>query len=163
MENLLKPRNALMAVGAIAIAGAIAVGAFLAMDNDASASDKDKDPGTGSPTLPVDGEIETVKVPAPILEADVNTAESFPPQYFLRVVSEQSDGCHEFAGYTVTRDGNKVIVDVQNTRPADMTVVLCLMIYKTTESNIALGSDFEPGETYEVIINGEKVTEFEAQ
>jgi hypothetical protein len=158
METMLRPRTALIAIGAIAVAALISVGAAFALNGDDEKAPPG-DPG-GQPTAPAD---DLVVVPADIESADVIVAESFPPQYFLRVVSIQGDGCREFNGYEVTRDGNKVMVDITNTEPKDLTVVLCLMIYKTTESNIALGSDFEAGETYEVIINGEKATEFVAQ
>jgi hypothetical protein len=157
MAYLLNPRTALIAAGAIVLAAALSVGVAFALNGD----DEPADEQTGGlPTAPTD---DVIVVPAPVESVDVSVGESYPPQYFLRVVSVQQDGCRDFHGYEVARDGNKVIVSVSNTQPEDLSVVLCLMVYKTTESNIPLGSDFEPGETYQIIVNGEKVEEFVAQ
>ena len=158
MDTLFKPRTVMIAVGAVVLAAALSIGAAFAMNGDDDEPNDDQ--GGGLPTAPGD---DLVVVPAPIDTVDVVVGESAPPQYFLRVVSIQQDGCRDFDGYEVTRDGNRILVDVTNKQPEDMSVVLCLMIYKTTESNIALGSDFEAGETYEVIVNGEKMQEFVAQ
>jgi hypothetical protein len=112
----------------------------------------------------VDTGWEVVQEPAPIESVgDVVVGESEPEQYFLPVVSAQPNGCHEFDGYTVERSGNRVLVTVNNSVPADLTVVLCSMEFKTTETNVSLGSDFEPGETYVVEVNGEVAGEFTAQ
>ncbi|MEZ4501585.1 MAG: hypothetical protein R3C39_03080 [Dehalococcoidia bacterium] len=111
---------------------------------------------TATPTgtlVPLPGPGETIEVPAPIVSVDVRVAESFPPQYFVEVVSAQPDGCHRFSRYEVSRDGTTVRIDVYNTRPEDLSVVLCTMIYGETTSNVALGSDFESGVEYTLEVN----------
>ena len=102
-------------------------------------------PGPGAPG-------ETVSVRAPIDGVEVNIAESFPPQYFLLVRSGLPNGCARFESYEVSRDGDWIGVEVTNLMPADGTVV-CTQIYGTTETSIALGSDFEPGRTYTIKVN----------
>jgi hypothetical protein len=103
--------------------------------------------------VPLPGPGATVEVPAPIVSVNVSIAESFPPQYFVEVVSAQPDGCHRFSRYEVARDGTTVRIDVYNTRPEDLSVVLCTMIYGETTSNVALGSDFESGVEYTLEVN----------
>ena len=147
-----------MAVGVGAIAGILAVGAVFAI-NDDQKDTRDDVPG-GQPTAPAD---DLVSQPAPIVDAGIDVAESYPPQYILGVKSAQPDGCHKFEGHEVVRDGNSITVTVTNTVPADLTVVLCTMQYSETDTSINLGSDFESGETYTVVINGEKTVEFVAQ
>ena len=55
-------------------------------------------------------------VPAPIESSALQIAESFPLQYFVRVVSGLPDGCHSFGGYTLARDGFRVTIKVSNYR-----------------------------------------------
>jgi ABC-type transport system substrate-binding protein len=100
-------------------------------------------PGTG----------DTVEVRAPIVSVDVRVAESFPPQYFVEVVSALPNGCHHFSRYEVSRDGTTVHIDVWNTVPANLSVVACAMIYGEVTSNVALGSDFVSGVEYTLEVN----------
>lgn len=95
---------------------------------------------------------DTVLVPAPIDGVDINVAESYPPQYFLHIVSGLPSGCAAFDHYTVERDGNTIRVEFLNRVPADSDVS-CTMVCGMKEHNIALGSDFVPGETYTVTVN----------
>ena len=102
---------------------------------------QDADPGDGmTPVL------------APIDGVAVEIAESFPPQYFLVVQSGLPNGCALFDGYTMDRDGETVVVQVTNLVPEDKGVI-CTEQYRTVESRIALGSDFEPGGRYTVQVN----------
>lgn len=98
------------------------------------------------------GDMETVRVPAPIDEVEIRVLESFPPQYVLYVVSGLPSGCAKFDEYEVERDGDTIHVKVWNLMPADDDVA-CTMIYGTVEHNINLGSDFESGKTYTVHVN----------
>jgi uncharacterized membrane protein YagU involved in acid resistance len=82
-----------------------------------------------------DGEQEpprTKRVLAPIDEVEINIAESFPPQYFLRVVSGLPNSCAEFDSYTESRDGDTIQVEVFNLVPADDSTA-CAEIYRTVE------------------------------
>ena len=99
-------------------------------------------------------------VEAPIESAGVSIAESFPPQYFLQVVSGLSNGATTFGNFAVKRDGNVVAVSVTNYVRTDMPAI---QLYGIHRSNIALGSEFTSGETYAIVINGEPITEFTAQ
>ena len=105
---------------------------------------------------------EWTVIPAGIDSVEYTVAESWPPQYFVQVVSVQPDGCHEFDGYTVEREEGVITIEVRNRVPANLDELACTQAISTTESNIPLGTDFESGETYTVIVNGVTMT-FEAQ
>lgn len=99
---------------------------------------------------------------APIESADIQVRESFPPQYALEIVSGLPSGCARFSRIDVARDEASIEVTVWNSVPAADDVV-CTMIYGTARNTALLGSDFEPGRTYEVRINGERTVSFTAQ
>ena len=105
---------------------------------------------------------EWIVIPARIDSVEYTVAESWPPQYFVQVVSVQPDGCHEFDGYTDEREERVITIEVLNRVPANLDELACTQAISTTESNIPLGTDFESGETYTVIVNGVTMT-FEAQ
>ena len=113
------------------------------------------DPATSSATP--DPEVDVVEEAAPVVSAEVVSLDSAPPQYVARVVSAQPDGCYKFARFEVDQDGATINVTVLNTRPADMTVVLCLAQYSETSSDIPLGQ-LEAGTEYTLSVNGEKQT-----
>ena len=93
----------------------------------------------------------------------MDIAESFPPQYFLRVVSGLPNACHRFDRWDIARgnEGPGVVVRVYNTVPADDTVA-CTQVYGTHETTLPLGSDFESRVTYDVAVN-DAVVSFTAQ
>jgi hypothetical protein len=93
---------------------------------------------------------------APIDDISLVVLESHPPQYVLSVASGLPSGCAKFAGYRVNRDGNFISIEVLNWVPSDPNV-MCTMIYGTEVSNISLGSDFEPGQAYEIHVNDKVV------
>ncbi|MDA0256986.1 MAG: hypothetical protein O3C25_04495 [Chloroflexi bacterium] len=101
---------------------------------------------------------------APIHELEMRVAESFPPQYFLGVVSGLPSGCARLAGSDVANDGTTIRVTVSNRVPAPGVLVACTAIYGYAESTVALGTgaDFTSGVTYTVLVNGER-TSFVAQ
>ena len=107
-----------------------------------------------TPPLPDPGRSE---VRAPIARVSVRVAESHPPQYFADVTSALPDGCTRFARSAVRREESTVFVDVFNTRPTS-DAVACSMIYGEHESAAPLGSDFEPGATYTLDVNGTRTT-----
>ncbi len=92
------------------------------------------------------------RVVAPIERVDINVAESFPPQYFAAIVSVQPNACVTFDAVEITRDGNSIRIFVWNLVPTDPDVV-CAQVISTTEHNVALGTDFESGQSYEVQVN----------
>ena len=104
-----------------------------------------------TPTAPPDG--DTVEVPAPIVSVEVIVAESFPPQYFVEVVSALPNGCHRFSHIEVTRADTEIRIDVFNTIPSDRADLACTQIYGVMTSNVALGIDFESGTEYTLLVN----------
>jgi hypothetical protein len=104
---------------------------------------------------------QMVAAPAPIDGLTINIAESFPPQYMLVIESGLPNGCATFGAYDVKRDGDTVSVSVTNNVPADQNTP-CDMSYGTVETTVNLGSDFEPGAEYTVLVN-DKSTTFTAQ
>ena len=74
--------------------------------------------------------------------------ESAPPQYQLRVVSgmPKGSGCSQFNGYEIRRSQTKrVEVAITHHQVAD-PLVICTADYPIVETDVPLGSDFEPGE-----------------
>ena len=104
-----------------------------------------KDQRTYDPSL--------VQVQAPIESVEVLIMESFPPQYSVVVVSGLPNACVTFAGYRMDRDDDTVQIEVINWKPSRSDVV-CAEIYGTVMTTITLGSDFIPGHTYTVEVNG---------
>jgi len=94
-----------------------------------------------------------VEVRAPIVSVALRVAESHPPQYFADVVSALPNGCTQFARFALRREGDVVFVDVFNSVPADPSV-MCTMIYGERQTAVPLGSDFRPGATYTLDVNG---------
>ena len=100
---------------------------------------------------------DAVPILAPIDSIELQIAESFPLQYFLTVVSGLPDGCHSFGGYTLTRNGQRVLIKVFNLRPSNASL-MCIQVYGTVETTIPLGSDFDPSETYTIDVNGKTIS-----
>ena len=99
-----------------------------------------------------------VRVRAPIDAVEINVAESFPVQYFVHILSGLPSGCDEFDALDVARDGLTIRIDVWNLTPAPEADIACTTIYGTVEHNVALGSDFEPGLEYSVLVNDVETT-----
>ncbi len=91
---------------------------------------------------------------APIHEADVRIAESFPPQVFVYIKGGLSNGCTTFHDLKIERNGNtiNIKVTVQSLKDA-----ICTMVYGYFEKNVNLGTDFVPAETYTVKVNDKTV------
>ena len=88
--------------------------------------------------------------PAPIHEVQINIAESYPPQVFIFIKGGLADGCTTFHELTTERTGNTINIKVTTQRPKD---AICAQVYGYFEKNVALGSDFNSGETYIVNVN----------
>ena len=104
-------------------------------------------------TLP----LEMTLVLAPIEKVEILILESFPPQYNLAVTSGLPNSCAQFAGYTVDRDGDTVVVSMTNWKPSGATMA-CAAVYTTVKTTISLGSDFNSGTTYTVAVNNKTKT-----
>jgi hypothetical protein len=83
---------------------------------------------------------------------DIWIAESWPPQYFLHVVSGLPNSCVKYDSYNVIRKGDTIRVEVINLEPADGGMG-CAQVYELVENTIPLGSDFISGKTYTVVVN----------
>jgi hypothetical protein len=130
----------------------LAVGAFAWTLTTACGGDGDK--------KAADSQASTL-VAAPIDDLELIIRESFPPQYALRVVSGLPNGCHEFDGHELTRDGTDITIRVTNRVPTDSTLA-CIQVYGQHEEVIELGTDFQSGTQYTVQINDRTLT-FAAQ
>ncbi len=106
--------------------------------------------------VPPDQSDERVVVPAPIESAEIVQVPSTPLEYVVKVVAGLPSGCAKPDDSTLTRQGNKIRIDVTNTMPAGNPI--CTMIYGTYELSINIGSDFTEGETYTVNVNDTIVT-----
>jgi hypothetical protein len=104
------------------------------------------------------GEIEISL--APIEEVRVNIAESFPVQIFVYIRGGLADACTTLHEVKTERSGNALNIQVTTQRPRD---AFCAQVYSTFEENVALGSDFTPGETYIVYVNDAKPVNFVVQ
>ena len=123
----------------------------VSVPNDQTVASSDDPTPTPEPPRAVPADM--VEVPAPIESVDIFVAESFPPQYFVHVVSGLPSGCVEFYGYEESRSGNVITITVTNLEPAPSAMIACAAIYLTHEFSVPLGTDFEPGETYTVSVN----------
>ena len=105
------------------------------------------------PDVPVSPS-DRVHALAPVERVEVRVAESFPPQYFVGIVSREANSCVRFDSLDVRRDGSTVHVQVWNLVPRDTSGLLCARVVSTTEHNVALGTEFIQGKTYTVLVNG---------
>jgi hypothetical protein len=116
----------------------------------------DYSPGGGAQTPSEPPSYKTEVVPAPIDALDILTLDSFPPQYLLSIQASLPSGCAEKHSHEVERSGDIIRVTVLNTMPAEP--VPCTMIYGMYQININLGSDFQSGRSYTVIVNDQEIT-----
>ena len=131
--------------------GAAAFAAMIACSSDAG--DGARVPGA---------EPDLIATPAPIERVEIRVAESSPPQYFVDIVSGLPNGCARFDSIETNRSGDTIRLVVRNLVPGPGSSVACTMIYGTVQHHVALGTDFESGRTYTVVVND--VTEmFQAQ
>ena len=115
-------------------------------------------------SLPASDLPHTFIAESPIESAEVVGVGSAPANYELRVVSGLPAGgsCSQFNGYEVRRDlSNTIEVVITHHEPADPDAV-CTADYPIVETTVPLGSDFEPGIEYTVVVNGETRAAFVA-
>jgi hypothetical protein len=88
---------------------------------------------------------------APIDYIDIWADNSSPPQYFLYVVSVETDTCEHFDSYNMTRANNTtIIVEIFN---RICVAEGCFEEATEVEHTIPLGSDFVTGRNYTVKVN----------
>jgi hypothetical protein len=121
-------------------------------------------PGTPGPApvpTPIGSDGPQISVDAPVEIFELIISKSLPPQYAVRVVTSQRNGCVELDGYSVKRAGDLVEVRMTNSEPFSKDVV-CTQLFKTTETVVDLGTDFQRGVEYTLRVNG-KDQKFTAQ
>ena len=108
-------------------------------------------------------EPETITVSSPIESVELLVLESYPPQYNLLVISALPKGssCSWFNGYDISSPYPGRI-EVEITHHEATGLQICTADYPYVETVVPLGSDFEPGREYEIVVNGESVETFEA-
>ena len=118
---------------------------------------------TMSFSLPRSNLGQTFIAESPIESAEIMILESAPPQYQLHVVSGLLKGssCSQFNGYEIRRrESNEIEVVVTHHEIADQQVV-CTADFPIVETNVPLGSNFEPGEEYTIRVNSDITVSFE--
>jgi len=96
---------------------------------------------------------------APIHDIQVNIAESYPPQVFVRIKVGLKDECTTLHDITAEQKGNTINIKVTTERPRGAT---CAQVYHYFDEALNLGSDFTSGETYTIKVN-DKSTSFKMQ
>lgn len=115
---------------------------------------------TGTPSDDVAPEY--VRQRAPIDSLEVTNDESVSLRYVVHVTSGLPSGCVTFDAIETTRDGNTIAIAVWNLVPGPDTTFGCTDDFRSVENNVALGTDFEPGDEYRVEVN-DVVETFTAQ
>ena len=108
-------------------------------------------------TLPVPKLGFTAIAESPIDLAEIETLESAPPQYQLRVVSRMPKGgsCSQFNGYEIRRrESNRIEVAITHHEVTDPQTA-CTRDLPVVETVVPLGSEFEPGVEYTVSVNSQ--------
>ncbi|MDP6667818.1 MAG: hypothetical protein QF357_10550 [Dehalococcoidia bacterium] len=109
------------------------------------------DPGKTSP--PVDPGYATVEALAPIESVQILVLESYPEQYVVQVISGIPNGCATYSHNEVERNGNIINISVYNTVPAPGELIACTELYGLHDENVNLGSEFDRGVEYTVLVN----------
>ena len=118
---------------------------------------------TNSFTAPEDPAMEVITVRSPIESVELLILESYPPQYNLLVLSALPKGssCSWFNGYDIASP-HPGRIEVEITHHEATGLQICTADYPAVETVVPLGSDFEPGREYEIVVNGESVETFQA-
>ena len=120
---------------------------------------------TGTFSLPEDGFPHSLIAPSLVDTVELNVMESAPPQYSLLVVSgmPKGSGCSRFNGYQIKRtQPTEIEIEVTHHEVADQFVI-CTADFPVVETSILLGSDFESGVEYTVVVNDDTAETFVAQ
>ncbi len=102
---------------------------------------------------------------SPIESAGVRPRGNTPTEYDLLVVSGMPKGssCSQFNGYEIRRsESDKVEVLITHHEVSD-PMVLCTADYPVVETTVPLGSNFEAGVEYTVVVNSDTSVDFVAQ
>ena len=122
---------------------------------------------TGTFTRPHPDFPDSITVPVEVQRAEIRIPDSAPPQYNLLVTYGIPVGssCSHENGYAIKRledNGIEVSLTYHQAVPGEAPLA-CTADYPVREISIPLGWDFEPGQAYEVSINGEEAADFVAR
>lgn len=110
------------------------------------------------PFAPQPGDERLARRNVYIDSTEIIVAESFPPQFFLRVTGSLPDPCHQLrASISIPDSQSRVVVDVYSL--ADPTTA-CIAVLQPLDVSVPLGS--LPAGKYEVWVNGQPVGEIES-
>ena len=100
-----------------------------------------------------------------VQSAGVAVSESSPQQYTLRVVSglSKGSGCSQFNGYEIRRAAPRELEVVVTHHEVADPIVVCTTDFPIVETDVPLGSGFEPGAEYTVTVNGDTSATFVAR
>lgn len=90
---------------------------------------------------------------APIEAVEVRVLKSLPAQYEVLVTSGLPGGCAAFESISAQRAGTRIDVTVRNAMNVPASGA-CTAIYGIVRNSVNIGSDFQPGITYTVVVNG---------
>lgn len=150
MHHAILPRPRPLAALAFGAMCALATFALLVRPADAQTPTATPTPtstATPAPATPPDRRLEL----APVEAVEVQVAKSNPPQYQAVVTSGLPGGCAAFDSISARRTDTRIDVTVQNSMPVGN--VPCTAIYGYTKNAVNLGSDFQTGVTYTVVVN----------
>ena len=102
---------------------------------------------------------------SPIELAEIRSRAGAPGEYELLVVSGMSNGssCSQFNGYEIRRsESGKIEVRITHHEVSDPMAV-CTADYPIVETTVPMGSNFEPGVEYTVVVNSGTSVKFIAQ
>ena len=131
-------RSALAPLALLA-AAVLAVASFALLVRTASAQ-------TATPTP-----VRTIEL-APIDALDIRILESFPPQYQAAITSGLPSGCASFDSISTVRNGARIDITVRNAISVPPGGA-CTTIYGMVQKVVDLGSNFDAGVTYAVVVN----------
>ncbi len=115
-------------------------------------------PGAPPPYAPAPGDEKLQRGQAFVDTADIVTAESFPPQFFLALSGSLPTPCHQLRVKVIPPAGqNRIQVEVYSVADPDQ---VCIQVLEPFNVNVRLGT-FSPGK-YEVWVNNQPVGEIEA-
>ena len=98
---------------------------------------------------------------SPIERVEVTVSDANPPEYFVQVISRLPLGssCSKFNGYDLSRRGARII-RVTVTHLEVKEIMPCTRDLPVAMTEILLGTEFNSGESYKVIVNGEVTNSF---
>lgn len=91
---------------------------------------------------------------ATIEKVSIASTRSIPAQHLVGVTIMLASGCEEFSSIDYKVDGREVHIEVLTQVPTEP--VPCILMIGYEDQSINIGSDYESGVEYDVIVNGER-------